>query len=81
MPVRFQKPIGRILEIITSKFAFPDDIFVITKRTINEHEQESERIFEKPDKEGLALKLQKCDFAKNTIEWLGFEMTLNESLH
>ena len=75
MPATFQKTIDKTLEGISSKFAFVDDILVITKGTIKEQELELDKILKKLDAEGLAISLQKCEFAKNTIEWLGFTIT------
>ena len=40
MPATFQKTIDKMLEGINSKFAFLDDILVITKGSLNEHENE-----------------------------------------
>ena len=77
MPAIFQKTIDKTLEGITSKFAFLDDILIISKVTSKkkEHEQELDKILHKLDAEGLAISLQKCEFAKNKIEWLGFTIT------
>ena len=75
MPATFQKTIVKTLEGRNSKFAFLDDILVITKGALNEHENEPDKIMEKLDKENLAMNLQKCEFGKNTIEWLGFKIT------
>ena len=75
MPATFQKTIDKTLEGITSKFAFLDDILIISKGTLKEHEQELDKILHKLDAEGLAISLQKCEFAKNKIEWLGFTIT------
>ena len=75
MPATFQKTIDKTLEGINSKFGFLDDILVITKGSLNEHEKELNKILEKLDKENLAINLQKCEFGKNTIEWLGFKKT------
>ena len=75
MPATFQKPIDKTLEGISSKFAFLDDILVITKGSISQHEKELNRILKNLDNEGLAVNLQKCEFAKQNIEWLGFTIT------
>ena len=74
MPATFQKTIDKTLEDITSKFAFFDDILVITKGSLSEHERELDKKLEKLDQEDLAINLEKCEFAKN-IEWLGFKIT------
>ena len=72
MPATFQKTIDKTLEGISYKFAFLDDILVITKGAIKEHELDLNKILQKLEAESLAISLQKCEFAKNTIEWLGF---------
>ena len=54
-----------------------DDILVITKGSIRDHEKELDKILKRLDNEGLAINLQKCELAKNTIEWLGFTITPN----
>ena len=77
MPATFQKTLDKTLEGIHSKFAFLDDILVITKGSIREHEKELDKILKRLDNEGLAINLQKCEFAKNIIEWLGFTITLS----
>ena len=51
MPTTFQKTIDKTLEGINYKFAFLDDILVITKGSLNEHENEFKKILEKLDKE------------------------------
>ena len=75
MPATFQKTIDKTLEGICSKIAFLDDILVITRGSLNEHEHEVDKILEKLDKENLARDLQKCEFVKNAIECLGFKTT------
>ena len=47
MPATFQKTIDKTLEGISSKFTFLDNILVITKGTIKEHELELEKILQK----------------------------------
>ena len=66
MPATFQNTIDKTLEGITSKFSFLDNFLVITKRSLNEHESELDKILEKLDKEDRAKNLQKCELAKNT---------------
>ena len=75
MPAKFQKTIEKTLEEIPSKFAFLDDILVITKGSIRDHEKELDEIPKRLDNEGLAINLQRCKFAKNIIDWLGFTIT------
>ena len=63
MPATDQKTIDKTVEGISSKFAFLDDILLITKGSPNEHEHELDKILEKLDKENLAINLQKCELA------------------
>ena len=70
-----QKTIDKTLEGIPSEFAFLDDILVRTKGFIKEYEQELDKILQQLDAEGIVIGLQKYEFAKNTIEWLGFTIT------
>ena len=77
MPATFQKTIDKILQNVTSKFAFLDDILVVTKGNLQEHENELDKILKKLNDENLAINLQKCEFAKEDIVWLGFKLTPN----
>ena len=63
-PAGFQKTIDKTLEGISSKFAFLDDILVITKGTIKEHELNLDKILQKLDAEGLAIILQSVNSPK-----------------
>ena len=71
----FQKTIDATLQNCHNKFAFLDDILVITKGNISDHEKEINKILYQLDKENLAIKLQRCDFAKKEIIWQGFQIT------
>ena len=43
MPTTFQKTIDKTLESVLSKFAFLDDILIITKGSLNSHKKEFEK--------------------------------------
>ena len=73
MPATFQKTMDKTLESINTKFAFLDDILIITKGTLTEHEQELDKVLNLLDKENLAIKLQKCEFAKSRINMAGIQ--------
>ena len=49
----------------------------ITKGTLDEHEKELDKVLHRLNEENLAISLQKCEFAKEQIIWLGFTITLN----
>ena len=59
MPATFQKTIDVTIRNCHNKFAFLDDILVITKGSITDHEKELDKILYLLDKENLAIKLQK----------------------
>ena len=42
---------------------------------MTDHEKELDKILYQLDKENLAIKLQKCEFAQKQITWLGYEIT------
>ena len=77
MPTTFQKTIDKTLEGIHSKFAFLDDILIITKGSLNDHEDEIDKVLNLLDKENLAIKLQKYEFANTNLVWLGFKIHPN----
>ena len=77
MPATFQKTIDKTLDHINSKFAYLDDILIITNGTLNEHEKEIDKILQRLNEENLAVNLQKCEFANEEIIWLGFTITPN----
>ena len=75
MPTTFQKNMDKTLESVHSKFAILDDILIITKGSLNDHEQEIDKVLNQLDKENIAIKLQKCEFAKPNLTWLGYKKT------
>ena len=79
MPATFQKTMEKTLESINTKFAFLDDILIITKGPLKEHELELDKVLNLLDKENLAIKLQKCEFAKPDLVWLGFKIHPNKN--
>ena len=74
MPATFQKTIDVTLQNFHNKFAFLDDILVITKGNISNQEKEIDKNLYQLNKENLEKKLQKCEFAKNDITWLRFQI-------
>ena len=71
MPAEFQRVKDSILNEFLNGHAIIDDILVLSKSS------ETERIanVKKKNRENMALKLQKCDFAKLECEWLGDKKT------
>ena len=77
MPATFQKTRDKTLHDIKTKFAYLEDILIITKGSLEEHEKELNKIMQRLNNENLATNLQKCEFAKEHITWLGFIVTPN----
>ena len=75
MQATFQRTIDKTLEGCKNYFAFLDDILIATKGKLKEHEETLDIILDRLNKEGLAISLQTCEFAKQQIEWLGFKIT------
>ena len=78
MPATFQKTLDKTLENIDNKFNFLDDILIITKDSTLDHELDIYKILSRLDKENLDIKLEKCEFAKSSITWLGYKITQSE---
>ena len=78
MRATFQKTIDKNIRRKQNYFAFLDDILIATKGKLKEHEEAVDTILNKLDIEGLAISLQRCEFAKSTKEWLGFKIIPHE---
>ena len=75
MPATFRKTIDKTLEGCKNYFAILDDILIATKGKLKEHEEALATILHNLEIEGLAISLQNCEFAKQTIECSGFKIT------
>ena len=60
---------------LNSAHAFLDDIIIITKGTLNDHETEIKKVLTRLDKENLPISLLKCEFAQTEIVWLGYKIS------
>ena len=72
MPAELQK------ELLTTKkntFCFLDDILIVSKGSEIEHEKLVETVLKKLNDENLALKISKCDFFKQQMNWLGHHLS------
>ena len=75
MPAEFQRVMDAILSEFPCAHASIDDILVISKGSKIEHFALEEKTLKKLDKENMALKLEKCKFARNECELLGHRIT------
>ena len=70
MPADFQKAMDRTINHAKITFCFLDDILIVSKGNEIEHGNLVETVLKKLDAENLALKLSKCEFFKQEVNWL-----------
>ena len=75
MPAEFQKAIDCTLAGLENTFCFLDDILIVSRGGIENHLDLVRKCLIKLDLENLRINLAKCHFAKETIEWLGHNIT------
>ena len=75
MPAEFQKDMDRIINHAKNTFCFLDDILIVSKGNEIEHGNLVEAVLKKLDAENLALKLSKCEFFKQEVNWLGHHLS------
>ena len=79
MPKEFQKAMDNTLQNIKGVICFLDDLLIVSKGSIENHNKTVEKVFHKLDREGFAHKLSKCEFSVNKMSWLGFEPCTNRN--
>ena len=65
MPTEIQKAMDCTLQGIDGIICYLDDILVVTKGDVQDHNTLDEWVMERLDAEGLALNLSKCEFSVN----------------
>jgi hypothetical protein len=75
-PAVFQRAINMALGLLRHEYAlvYLDDILVISK-TVEEGLERLDNVLNALNKAGLTLNLEKCEFLKNSIEYLGTEIS------
>ena len=74
MPKEFQKAMDNTLQGLSKVFCFLDDILIVSKGSIRDHNIFVDKVITRLDEEGFALKLSKCDFSMNQLSWLGYDI-------
>ena len=74
MPKEFQKAMDNTLQGFSGFFCFLDDILIVSKESISDHNILVDKVITRLDEEGFALKLSKCDFSMNQLSWLGYDI-------
>ncbi len=75
MPAEFQQAIDKVLTRTKGTHAFIDDILICTKGSQAEHLREVNKVLEKLNNANVGLIIEKCQFMKEQIKWLEFELT------
>ena len=78
MPADFQKAIDCTLASLENTFCFLDHILIVSRGGIEKHLHLVRKCLIKLDQENLRINLAKCHFAKETIEWLGHNITQSD---
>ena len=73
-PASWQKYVDRVLSGIPDTFCYLDDILVCSEN-VEGHLSTVRKIFDRLQEHGLTLNLDKCTFAKPTIDYLGYEVS------
>ena len=76
MPKEFQKAMDNTLQGLSGVFCFLDDILIVSKGSILDHNILVDKVITRMDEEGFALKLSKCDFSLNQLSWLGYDIDI-----
>ena len=71
---KFQKAMNNTLNNFPGVICFLDDILIVMKGSISDHNLIVNNVFERLYKKGFALKLSKCEFSVKKISWLGFDI-------
>ena len=77
MPTEFQKAMDCTLQWLEGVICYPDDILIVTKCDVQEYNVLVEKVMQRLDVEGWALKPSKCEFSVNQLTWLGYDNNEN----
>ena len=75
MSAELQKAMDRTINHAKNTFCFLDDILIVSKGNEMEHRTLVESVLKKLDDENLALKISKCEFFKQQVNWLGHHLS------
>ena len=67
----FQRLVDSVLRGVSNCYVYLDDILIFNKNEA-EHLKTIEEVYKRLDKAGLTLALDKCEFGKNKIDYLGY---------
>ena len=64
--------------VITNTFAFVDDILMVAHGTEDEHIKKVKEVLKRLDEANIRLKLDKCVFAAENTEWVGYKLSQHD---
>ena len=70
MPTEFQKAMDKELANLQNTYVFLDDILIVEK-----HFEAVKQVLKRLDNANVRLKWEKCKFAEEEIEWLGYKLS------
>ena len=78
-PATFQAVVNNALQEYLDVFvtAYLDNLLVYTTGTLKEHQEYIKKVFRKLEEYKLMLNLDKCEFHKDIVEYLGFIISRN----
>ena len=75
MPTEFQKAMDQELGNIPNTYVFLDDILIVTRGSKEKHFETVKQVLRKLDNANIRLKWEKCKFAAEEINWLGYKLS------
>ena len=73
-PSSYQKFMDKCLSGIDNLFTYMDDILVFTE-TLDQHMSVLEELFKRLEEFGLSLALDKCQFGRKSVDYLGYSVS------
>ena len=70
----FQRLVSHVLKDIDGCFAYLDDLLIYSKNE-KDHLKTLELVFTRLKEAGLAISLDKCEFGKDTLQFLGYQVS------
>ena len=70
----FQRLVSHVLKDIDGCFAYLDDLLIYSKNE-RDHLKILEQVFTRLKEAGLAISLDKCEFGKDTLQFLGYQVS------
>ena len=75
MPTEFQKAMDQGLGNLPNTYVFLDDILMVTKGSLEKHFEVVKQVLERLDNANIRLKWEKCKFAAEETDWLGYKLS------